>query len=113
VRIRPQLRKGEPVKDLIEDKWQVFKCAPNPAGCSAEFSDPDFSRDSVYYVRAIEEDTPAINGKNLRTTFDENGNAIDVTPCYGDFRTEITDQCLALVGQRAWSSPIYVDYARN
>lgn len=111
VRIRPQSRKDEPVKDLIADQWQVFKCERNRAGCSVEFSDPDFSRDTVYYVRAIQEDTPTVNGKNLRTTFDENGNAIDVTPCYGDYRTEETDNCLGMVGQRAWSSPIYVDYA--
>jgi hypothetical protein len=113
VRIRPQSRKDEPVKDLIEDQWKVFKCERNRAGCSVEFSDPDFSRDTVYYVRAIQEDTPTVNGKNLRTTFDENGNAIAVTPCYGDYRTEETDNCLGMAGQRAWSSPIYVDYAAN
>ena len=111
VRIRPQSRKDEPVKELIEDQWKVLKCERNRAGCSVEFSDPDFSRDTVYYVRAIQEDTPTVNGKNLRTTFDEKGNAIDVTPCYGDYRTEETDNCLGMVGHRAWSSPIYIDYA--
>ena len=75
--------------------------------------DPDFSRDTVYYVRAIEEDTPTINGRNLRTTFDQNGRAVDLTPCYGDFETETEAQCLSLVGQRAWSSPIYVDYGER
>jgi hypothetical protein len=113
VRIRPQNNSGESVDNLIEDQWKVFKCERNLAGCSVEFSDPDFSRDTVYYVRAIEEETPTVNGKNLRTTFDENGNAIEVTPCYGDYRTEETDDCLGMVGQRAWSSPIYVDYASN
>lgn len=113
VRIRPQNSADEAVENLIEDKWKVMKCEPNRAGCTVEFSDPDFSRDTVYYVRAIEEDTPMVNGKNLRTTFDENGNAIDVTPCYGDFRTELADQCLSMVGQRAWSSPIYVDYGSH
>lgn len=113
VRIRPQNRAGEPVDSLIEDNWKVFTCERKRVGCSVEFSDPDFSRDTVYYVRAIEEDTPTVNGKNLRTTFDENGNALDVRPCYGDYRTEETDECLSLVGQRAWSSPIYVDYASN
>ncbi|HEV8715728.1 MAG TPA: DUF3604 domain-containing protein, partial [Candidatus Binatia bacterium] len=111
VRIRPQNSPGESVDTLIEDNWKVFKCERNPAGCGVEFADPDFSRDAVYYVRAIEEETPTVNGKNLRTTFDENGNAIEVTPCYADYRTEENDNCLGMVGQRAWSSPIYVDYA--
>jgi hypothetical protein len=64
-------------------------------------------------VRAIEEETPTVNGRNLRTTFDEKGDALDVTPCYGDYRTEEKDDCLGMVGHRAWSSPIYVDYAAN
>jgi hypothetical protein len=111
VRIRPQNAPNEPVDNLIEDDWKVFTCDRAQAGCSAEFDDPDFSRDTVYYVRAIEEETPTVNGKNLRTTFDEKGNALDVTPCYGDYRTEEKDDCLGMVGHRAWSSPIYVDYA--
>ncbi|HXG18217.1 MAG TPA: DUF3604 domain-containing protein [Methylomirabilota bacterium] len=111
VRIRPQNRPDEPVQELIEDQWKVFTCERNQAGCRVEFSDPDFTRDTVYYVRAIQEDTPTVNGKNLRTTFDEKGNALDVTPCYSDYRTEETDNCLGMVGHRAWSSPIYVDYA--
>jgi hypothetical protein len=111
VRIRPQNSPGESVDNLIEDNWKVLKCEHNQAGCSGEFTDPDFSRDTLYYVRAIEEDSPTVNGKNLRTTFDENGNAIDVTPCYGDYRTEESNDCLGKVGHRAWSSPIYVDYA--
>jgi hypothetical protein len=113
VRIRPQNAANEPVDKLIEDNWKVVKCDRTQAGCSAEFDDPDFSRDTVYYVRAIEEDSPTVNAQNLRTTFDEKGNAIAVTPCYGDYRTEEKDDCLAMVGHRAWSSPIYVDYARN
>jgi len=111
VRIRPQNSPGESVDTLIEDNWKVFQCERNRAGCSIEFDDPDFSRDTVYYARAIEEETPTVNGKNLRATFDEKGNAIDVTPCYGDYRTEEKDDCLGMVGHRAWSSPIYVDYA--
>lgn len=111
VRIRPQNRKGEPVQGLIEDQWKVFPCEGSRAGCRVEFDDPDFTRDTVYYVRAIEEETPAVNGGNLRPTFDEQGRMVDVTPCYADYRTEEGDECLSMVGQRAWSSPIYVDYA--
>jgi len=113
VRIRPQNSPDEALDGLIEDAWQVFRCEPSQAGCQVEFSDPDFSRDTVYYVRAIEEDTPTINGRNLRTTFDRDGRAVDITPCYGDFKTRTADQCLSLVGQRAWSSPIYVDYGER
>jgi hypothetical protein len=111
VRIRPQNSPGESVDNLIEDEWKVFKCERTRAGCSVTFSDQDFARDTVYYVRAIEEETPTVNGQNLRPTRDENGNVIDVTPCYGDYRTEEADECLGMVGHRAWSSPIYVDYA--
>ena len=42
----------EAVEELIEDSWKVLTCEPNPAGCTVEFDDPDFSRDTVYYVRA-------------------------------------------------------------
>ncbi len=115
VRIRPQNYKDEPVKGLIEDNWQVIQCQPDPAGCSAEFSDSGFAsgkRDALYYVRAIEEPTPQVNAGTLRTTFDKDGNATSVLPCYGDYRTPKGDNCLADAGERAWSSPIYVDYAK-
>jgi hypothetical protein len=111
VRIRPQNHKDEPVNDLIEDQWKVFPCERNRVGCSVEFDDPDFTRDTVYYVRAIEEETLTVNGGNLRPTFDEKGKLIDVTPCYGDYRTEEHDECWSMVGHRAWSSPIYVNHA--
>ncbi len=75
--------------------------------------DPDFSRDTVYHVRAIEEDTPTINARNLRTTFDQAGRAVDITTCYDDFKTRTADQCLSLVGRRAWPSPISVDYGER
>ena len=113
VRIRPQISKQEDVGDLIEDPWLTIDCEPDPEGCVAEFSDPDFpgsKRDVLYYVRAIQEPTPTVNGGNLRTEFDDKGNAIDVTPCYGDFKTEMADDCLAPTEERAWSSPIYIDY---
>jgi hypothetical protein len=109
VRIRPQRAPGEPVDDLIDDPWQTFTCERDPAGCSVEFSDEDFAvsaRDALYYVRAIEEPTPAVNGKGLGCQPGDAGpcTTLDATPASPD------DDRLGLVEERAWSSPIFVDY---
>lgn len=113
VRIRPQRFAGEDIESLIEDKWLVLPCDDQGLGCSVEFTDEDFpesQRDALYYVRAIQETTERVNGKNLRTTFDESGKAVTLDPCYGDNRTAKDDNCLAPAGHRAWSSPIFVSY---
>ncbi len=112
IRIRPQNYAHEPVDELIEDPWRVFECIPDAAGCTVNFSDPDFvsaDRDATYYVRAIEEPSPTINGDNLRMSIDENGAAKSIKPCYGDYRIARDDHCQAMKGQRAWSSPIFVN----
>jgi hypothetical protein len=117
IRIHPQHKPSEPVGGLIEDPWLTLKCAPNDAGCSVRFSDPDFirtGRDALYYVRAIQEPSPAVNGGQLRCKFDAAGRCVQVNLCSGDpHKTKITDDCLEAIEERAWSSPIFVDVQRS
>ena len=118
IRIRPQMIKDEPVlladgSSRIEDVWKSIECQPSQQGCSVEFDDPDFAlqaRDVTYYARAIQEPSPHINGDNLRASYDENGIAIKVSPCYSDDRTDRDDNCLAKEEGRAWSSPIFINH---
>ncbi len=108
VRIRPQTRPDEPLADLIEDPWRRFDCPADGHGCAVELSDPDFSalgRDTVYYARAYEEPTPTVNGRPLRCETDATGRCIESNPCTAG------EECLDPYAARAWSSPIYVDYA--
>ena len=114
VRIRPQIHAGEPLEDLVEDPWRSFECPRDPMGCRVEFEDEEFTasaREAVYYVRAVQENKPMINADNLRCEYDATGVCIAVDPCYGDYRTADSDDCLAPAGQRAWSSPIFVAFA--
>lgn len=116
VRIRPQIRPNEDVANLIEDVWRSFPCDDRGQGCTVEFSDPEFARgrrDAVYYARAIQEPTPRVNGDNLRPSRDADGNVTAVNPCWGDWRTQRSDNCLADVEERAWASPIYVNAPRR
>ncbi len=113
VKITPQVIPNEKVEDLIADVWKSFECKPSQEGCEIEFSDEAFenlSRDSIYYVRAIQEASPVVNAGNLRCTYNEKGECIKVNICYGDSRTDRDDDCLSLSEERAWSSPIYVNF---
>jgi hypothetical protein len=114
VRIRPQAVPGEPIAPLIEDPWRVLPCPSDPAGCVVQFDDPEFTeagRDAVYYVRAHQEPSLAVNADGLRCEYDENGRCVKANPCYGDYRTPRDDDCLSEIDERAWSSPIFVDWA--
>jgi hypothetical protein len=108
VRVRPQARPGEPIADLVEDPWKTLPCPASTDACVVEFDDPDFARgrrDALYYVRAVQAETPAINAGGLRC---EDEACEEPRPCYGDFRTPRNDDCLSPHEERAWSSPIYL-----
>lgn len=110
VRIRAQRSDDEPVASLIDDPWLTLPCEQPGELCEVTFEDPDFpagARDVFYYVRAIQEPTPAVNAGGVRC---EGDGCMSVAPCYGDWRTDYTDDCLADNEERAWSSPILVRY---
>jgi len=110
VRIRPQRSAAEAVGPLIEDPWKVLACDGDPAGCQVLFDDPEFSvagRDASYYVRAIEAPSPVVGADPLGCERDASGACVSLDPC---FDRPDSDDCLAPAEQRAWSSPIYVDY---
>jgi hypothetical protein len=116
VRIRPQMSAGEDVGGLIEDNWRVHNCVPDESGCSFEFSDENFvgaGRETVYYVRAIEEPSDAVNAALMRCAYDRQGNCTKANICSASsLFTPKEDDCLASNEERAWSSPIFVDFAR-
>ncbi|MGH0035947.1 MAG: DUF3604 domain-containing protein [Myxococcota bacterium] len=110
VRIRPRVAPEEPLAELIDDPWLVHDCEPDPGGCVFRFGDPEFAaggRDALYYVRAIEAPSLAVNADNLRCERGEDGECTSVDLC---FDAGFDDDCLAETEERAWSSPIFVDH---
>lgn len=75
-----------------------------------ECYNPSDERYLIERIEVIKIRPQAFSGDNLRTTFDDNGKAIATEPYFGDFRTAEKDDCQNPGSQRAWSSPIFVDY---
>lgn len=120
IRIQTQTRGEEPIETLVEDPWRVFPCEDQGEGCTATFEDPKFiadagesGREIVYYARAIQEPTPAVNAGGFRCELDAAGHCVEVNPCYADERTEADDDCLSPNEEHAWSSPIFVRSAKG
>ena len=110
VRIRPQREPGEALETLIDDPWLTHVCQPDPLGCSFDFTDPEYAggeRDTTYYVRAIQAPSLAINGGGLRCEYDADGRCVATNPCATESGNP---DCLAPVEERAWSSPIYLEW---
>ncbi len=106
VRIARQMSESEAVDELIEDPWRTIPCPHDSEVCEVEFEDPEYAksdRELLYYVRAIQEPTPAVNAGLLRC--DDAGTC---SPCFGGYQTEWEDDCLTMNEERAWSSPIYL-----
>ena len=59
----------------------------------------------------VQQATPTVNGDQLRCEHDEEGRCIAVNPCRATEPTAYSDDCLAPAPERAWSSPIFVDFA--
>ena len=107
VRISTQVEVGEDVDSLIEDPWRRYDCEPLEDGCAIQFSDDEFlerGRDTLYYVRALEESRPAIAGNPLRPKRGDSGEVVSIEIC------ETGDDCLDEIRERAWSSPIFIDH---
>jgi len=110
IKIIPSIN-PETISDRIQDPWKVFQCPPSEEGCSVNFSDDEFKNnsESIYYVRAVQVETSAVGGDPLRCSLDEQGNCIETRPCYASGKDfDPIDDCLAPVGERAWSSPIFL-----
>ncbi len=106
VRIHP----GRPLPGAIEDPWRVFPCAADGEGCRVVFEDPDpLADERLYYVRAIQQPTEAINGDPLLCERDADGRCVSARLCDArGFDQPVPASCRAPAEERAWSSPIFV-----
>ena len=115
IKIIPQQYEGEKLDDLILDPWKSFQCSGSEE-CFITFSDTDFEaqqRDTLYYARAIEKESKIVNAGNLRCELDAFGQCKEVNICYGSpLQNPREEDCLEDGEERAWSSPIFVDYKK-
>ncbi len=102
------------LSENIQDPWKVFLCEDKGEGCSIFFSDDEYAlnnENSLYYVRAIQEETDTVGGDPLRCELNEAGECIKIRPCYSSgSKFDPKDDCLAPLGERAWSSPIFLTH---
>tara|TARA_B100000029_G_scaffold13645_1_gene14358 strand:- start:21197 stop:23395 length:2199 start_codon:yes stop_codon:yes gene_type:complete len=105
IKITPQTYQGEEISTLIQDPWKSFDCKQDSNGCVITFQDEEYERDSNYYVRVIQEQTDAINGRQIFV--DQSSNS-EVSMCHGNYKTDLDSDCLWPTQERAWSSPIYL-----
>jgi hypothetical protein len=114
IRVKPQMTPDENVAELIEDVWLTHQCTADESGCEFEFTDSEFNdsgRETVYYARAIQQPSLAVNADPMRCEYDDNGQCIKVNSC-SDANPNMTfdDDCLSPTEERAWSSPIFLNY---
>lgn len=106
------------VASLIQDPWLTLPCegdmeGDGEANCYATFTDPEYEtsgRDAVYYVRAIQETTLAVNGQPLGCISENSTGCTETITCDLD---DPEDECLSETNERAWSSPIYLYQGRE
>jgi hypothetical protein len=113
VRIRPQLTPDEAVAPLVEDRWQVFECPGLGEGCTIEFDDPDYAtggRSTLYYARVIQAPELLIVGDPFGCEYDAAGQCIKRNYCVGE-NAQPDMNCRSEAEPRAWTSPIFVEYA--
>jgi len=114
VRIRPQTFPDEPLDELIDDPWRSFECDDSGGGCDVTFVDESYDpeREHLYYVRALQVATPAVNGDPMRCERDPSGQCVAAKMCPASGAGfDPGDDCLAPVQERAWSSPIFLSGA--
>ena len=112
IRNHPQQAENESISGLIEDPWKTFTCPDNDDGCVVEFEDKEFEsnqREVLYYVRAIQAPSLAVNGDPFHCELDDEGNCTKVNYCSGPHAAERDQDCLDMAEERAWSSPIFID----
>ena len=80
VRIRPQREPGEPARRADRRPVAALRVRAGSGRLRASsFEDPEYpasGRDAVYYVRALQAATPAINAAGLRVEYDAQGRAV-------------------------------------